>query len=116
MSRPRKSIDQIELDGNSGNLTPLQIANRRAEKDAPLTLEKRTEIQRLDDLISKAMHACSRGQTVRGKKNPSFANLSVLVKLRSHMLTQKREPADAEEVLAEFESLMSTKVPGEELN
>jgi hypothetical protein len=105
MSRPRKSIEEIMAAGNPSKLTTAQLAQRAAEEKAPLTIEQRTELQRLDDLIAKAMRACEHGQTHRGRRNPAYANLALLMKLRSHVLTQKRPPKSGEDILKEAEEL-----------
>jgi hypothetical protein len=92
MSNPRTSIEDLKLTG-SGNL---KRALKREAQDASLpalTTDERSEVQKIDQLIALAMRACRRGQTFRGKANPAFRHLSVLVKTRD-LLTRGRKPTE----------------------
>jgi hypothetical protein len=78
---PRTAIEELELAG-SPNL-PRALKRKQVDEIAlPLTPEQESEIAKIDALIGKAMNACKRGQTVRGRRNPAFQNLEALIKVR----------------------------------
>jgi hypothetical protein len=81
LSAPRKDIEDLKLSATPSNLNRA-LKRNEAEAKATLTPEQESEIAQLDALIAQAMKACKRGQTVDGKRNPAFANLESLVKVR----------------------------------
>jgi hypothetical protein len=91
---PRTPIGDLQLAG-SANLRRA-LKREEAEKSAPmLTPEQESEIARVDELISLAMRACRRGQTVKGRRNPAFQNLESLMKVRKTLEGRKIDPATA---------------------
>ena len=78
MARPSKTIEEIELAGNSRRLSRAQLTARRESESAPLTGSQRAELHRIDELIAETLAACSRGQnirSVRGARKSAFQNL-----------------------------------------
>lgn len=108
MPNPRTSISDLELQG-SPNLNRA-LKREKAEDAAPaLTPDERSEIERLTELIDRAMKACKKGSTVQGKRNPAFQNLAMLVKARDTLLRGKRpEKKTSAEILAEAEKALTT--------
>lgn len=105
MSNPRTSIEDLQLQA-SPNL--LRAKKRDADAAAlSLTPEARNEIAQLDELIARAMSACRRGHTFRGRANPAYQHLHVLVRTRD-MLLKGRKPAakSAADVLAAANKLL----------
>jgi len=104
---PRTSIEDLELTGSS----KLRSAIKRQQQDAdapPLTPEQESEISKLDGLIAQAMKACAHGSTFRGKRNPAFANLAELVKVRKMLEGRKVDPAvEGQRVLREAKELFA---------
>jgi hypothetical protein len=78
---PRTPIEELELAG-SPNLARALKRKQADENALPLTSEQESEIAKIDALIAKAMNACKRGQTVRGRRNSAFQNLESLIKVR----------------------------------
>jgi len=78
---PRTSIDDLKLQG-SNNLKRA-LDRQRADRAKSLSEEQKEELAQLDQLIALALRACRRGQTIKGKRNPSFANLELLTRVRS---------------------------------
>jgi hypothetical protein len=77
----RTPIEDLQLTG-SPNLGRA-LKRQQADDNAPsLTPEQESEITKLDVLIAKAMNACKRGQTIRGRRNSAFQNLESLIKAR----------------------------------
>lgn len=104
MSNPRTPITELELTGSPN----LGRALKRANEDAPLTPAQRGELEQIDDLIQRALAACRRGQVVKGKRNPAFANLAILVRLRQ-TVSAGRDPEkkSTQELLAEVDRLLT---------
>jgi len=92
MARPAISVQDADLNGYSDRWSPEERAAREAREKATVTPDQDQEIARLDALIADAMKACERGQKVRGKRNPAFANLQALVRTRKLILDTKRTP------------------------
>jgi hypothetical protein len=78
---PRAPLENLQLAG-SPNLGRALKRQQEDENAPPLAPEQLSEIARVDELISLAMRACRRGQTIRGRRNPAFQNLIDLVKTR----------------------------------
>jgi|SRR5580704_6914935 hypothetical protein len=91
---PRTPIEELQLTG-SPNLHRALKRQQADENTPPLTPEQESEIAKVDALIGLAMRACRRGQTVRGRRNPAFANLESLVKVRKTLESRKIDPATA---------------------
>jgi hypothetical protein len=90
----RTQIADLQLAG-SPNLRRA-LKREEEEKNAPqLTQEQASEIACVDELISLAMRACRRGQTIRGRRNSAFQNLESLVKVRKALESRKIDPATA---------------------
>jgi hypothetical protein len=107
MGRPAKSVEEITLAGNSRKLSPQQLAARREAENTPLPLEQREELRKLDSLVAAALEKCARGQTVRGKRNPAFVNLSLLLKCRKLILSERRDAKQqGTAMLAELDKLL----------
>lgn len=110
---PRTPIETLKLVASPN----LRRALRREERDAqkpPLTEEAKSEIAKLDELIQQAMRACKRGMTTGGRKNPAFANLSLLVKARKILSEAKPvppAPKSTDETLSEIDAILSEQVP-----
>jgi len=97
--RERKTIEELQLTGSPNILRSLK--REAAEAKVTLAPETHTELEQLNELIARAMSACRRGHTFRGKPNPAFENLAKLVKTRA-LLSKGRKPAKtAKEILAE---------------
>jgi len=105
MSNPRTPIDELELAGSPNLLR----AQKRVKADANvvLTPEAKSEIERLTELIARAMKCCHRGQTVDGKPNPAFQNLAALIRSRE-LLYKGRKPGrkSAAEILAAADEML----------
>jgi hypothetical protein len=107
---PRTPITQLELVGSPN----LKRAREYAEKDAakpPLTDTQRAEVEQLDILIQECFKACARGQTRRGKRNPSFANLQALVKTRKTIIEGRQLPPaekTPQELVSEIDRMLAT--------
>jgi hypothetical protein len=78
---PRTTIEDLQLAG-SPNLRRALKRQQADENAPPVTPEQEGEIAKIDALIAKAMNACRRGQTIRGRRNPAFQNLESLIKVR----------------------------------
>ena len=107
MSNERTPIEELRFY-NSPNLGRA-LKREEAEANRVLTAEEKDEVAQLDELIQLAMKACRKGSTVRGKRNPAFANLSSLVKTRQQILDGKRPKKNksVEELLRQAEALRS---------
>jgi hypothetical protein len=111
MSNPRTPISELLLTG-SPNLRRA-LDREKAEADAPaLTLEAKSEVEKLDALIAQALKCCKRGATFRKKTNPAFAQLSSLMKCRDLLLRGKKDPSkkSAQEVLQEADKMLAMPV------
>jgi hypothetical protein len=106
MGRSRHTIDEIQLTGNASRLSPAELAERAEEENAPLSIDERSEVTRLDALIADALAACSRGQSIRGRRNPAFGNLATLVKTRAILTRGRSSAPTAQEVLAECDRVL----------
>jgi hypothetical protein len=102
----RTPIEELKLIGSPN----LKRALKREAADAnklPLSETQKSEIAQLDALIQKALHACERGQVFRGKRNPAFGNLKILMQLRKLLAdTPDQKAQTSEEILAEANKLM----------
>jgi hypothetical protein len=98
----KKSLSDLELSGNASNLNR---AKKRELPPAALDEGQKSELARLDDLIAKTMKACHYGQTIGGKRNPAFGNLSTLMKLRKLVTNTKTPKKSGEDLLKEAEEL-----------
>ena len=87
MANPRTPLDELRLQNSPNLRRALERERAEGQEAAPLTEEQKTEVSKLDALISQAMHACRKGQTVKGKRNPAFANLALLVKTRKELIS-----------------------------
>jgi hypothetical protein len=113
--RERTPLEILKLQGSPN----LRRSQRRdaAEENASLCTELRSEIAQLDELIAKALSACRRGQTFRGKPNPAFEHLTKLVKARDLLLRgHKPGKKSAQEILAEADAMLATPTPPKEVN
>jgi hypothetical protein len=106
MPRVKKTVAEVRLTGNSSKLPAQELRDRKAEENAPMSLEAQDEAEMLNRLIKKAFSACGRGQTIRNKRNPAFANLAALLKMRAHVLAQPRKPATAEDALKSIDKML----------
>lgn len=88
---PRKTVAELKLEC-SNNLARTLGYEKRDQEKPPLTAEQHDEVKRLAELIQQAMKCCARGMTVKGKKNPAFANLQVLVNIRRELLASRIPP------------------------
>lgn len=88
---PRTPISELRLQGSPNMRRALDREKADAERP-PLTAAQQAELARIDELIDLAMKACKRGQTLRGRRNPSFANLELLTRVRAHLLAQRDKP------------------------
>jgi hypothetical protein len=105
MSNPRTPLDELMLSGSPNIGRALK--REKAETDVTLTPDQRSEIEKLDELIALTIKACKKGSTKRGRRNPAFQNLSVLVKTRD-LLLKGRKPSkrSTQEILAEADKMM----------
>ena len=55
---------------------------------------QRDEVAQVDELIGECLRSCARGQTRRGKRNPAFANLESLVRVRRRIVEGKALPEE----------------------
>jgi hypothetical protein len=105
--RERTPIELLELQGSPN----LRRSKKRDADEAKLALtpEARGEVAQLDDLIAKAISACRRGHTFRGRSNPAFEHLTKLIKARD-LLRKGHKPGkkSAAELLAAADKLLSS--------
>ena len=112
MGRNLKTVEEIQVAGNSARLTKTQLNDRREAESAPLSGSQRAELKRIDELISETLAACGRGQVVRSKrgskKNPAFQNLLTLTKVRDLIRKNKIEPQkqSVEDILASADEFL----------
>ncbi len=97
MMRERTPLKLLELQG-SPNLRR-SLKREAAESNTTLAPETRTEVEQLDELIARAMRACKRGHTFRGKPNPAFEHLTKLIKTRALLLKGRQPVKTAKEIL-----------------
>ena len=108
MSNARTPLDDLQLQGSPNLRRALQ--REEAEENAPpLTAAQQSELDELTQLISLAIKACRRGSTVKGRRNPAFANLASLIKSRD-VLTRGRKPGkkSTQQLLADADKLLAT--------
>lgn len=105
MANPRTEIDELRLQ-HSPNLG--RALNREKAEAEPLSPGVEREVEQIDALIAAAMKACKKGSTVRGRRNPAFANLASLIKSRDLLLRGKKRPTakSANKILAEANELL----------
>lgn len=109
MARPRIDLETADVTGQSDRWTPEQRAAREEAERAKLTDDQRSEVAKLDALIADAMKACTRGQKIRGRRNPAFQNLQVLVRARKLIFDTKRPKSQAstEEAIAKIDAMIA---------
>jgi hypothetical protein len=93
------------LEGSPNLGRALAREKADAEKTA-LSAEQRDEVKRLDELIQQAIKCCTRGMTVKGKRNPAFANLATLVKTRKQILESRGSAPSNADMLAEIDEVL----------
>jgi len=103
--RERTPLEDLKLQG-SPNLRR-SLKRDEAEANAPLAPEAQTEIAQLDELIARAMSACRRGMTFRGKPNCAFDHLTKLIKARDLLTKGKRPKKSTADVLADADKFIA---------
>jgi len=102
---PRKPIADLRLQGSPNLGRSLAYERADAEKP-PLSAKQKTELEQLDALILQCMKCCRRGMTIRGKRNPAFANLDALTKIRQRILLNRDPATNDSEILAELDAVL----------
>jgi hypothetical protein len=103
----RTSIENLELQSNASNLARARARiDREKAEAAPLAPGRKGEIQQLDELIIAALKACRR-QSLKGKTNPAFQNLSTLVKLRANMLKENPPANSTEDAVSDLKQFIA---------
>jgi hypothetical protein len=102
----RTPIDELKLQGNASNLARA-IKREQNDKAAPATGDRKAEIAQLDDLILRAMRSCRKGFTHRGKSNPAFSHLQLLVRVRESLLRgNKPSKKSTADVVSEADKIL----------
>jgi len=102
---PRTPITELELTASPNLLRAKKREKADAEKP-PLTPEQESELEQVNQLIAQALKCCRRGATFRGKKNPAFAILEGLVKVRKTLEARKPDPrSESARILREADEL-----------
>jgi len=104
---PRTPVEELRLKGGANLRRALDREKNDLEKP-PLTPEQEGELAKVDALIAQAMKCCKRGQVFNGRRNPAFANLAELVRVRKILegRAPSSSPQSAKDILAEAEKLM----------
>jgi len=103
---PRTPIADLKLSGSPN----LARALKREKNDLdrpPLTQKQQTELEQIDALIMQCLKCCKRGQTRRGRRNPAFANLDALTKVRQRILARREPQESGADILDEIDRAMS---------
>jgi hypothetical protein len=108
LPNPRTPIADLDLTGSPNLLR----ARKRMVADAarpPLSREAKSELVQINALIQLAIKGRRHGQSFKGKRNPAYANLEALMRIRRLLQgssgsseTQK----STDEILAEADALM----------
>jgi len=102
---PRTPISELSLSGSPNLRRALAREKADAEKP-PLSAKQKTEIEKLDELIAQCMKCCKRGMTIKGKRNPAFANLDALTKVRQRILLNRDPQNEPSEIMSELDAAL----------
>jgi hypothetical protein len=108
VSSPKTSIEDLELSGGGPNLSRA-LRRKRSEESRELSDDVRTEITKLDELISDALEACGEGHTVGSaqKSNPAFQNLRHLITVREMLKKGVAPPKKSgKQLLADIDKML----------
>jgi hypothetical protein len=86
----RTPIDELKLQGNASNLARAFKREKKDNATPALIGDRKAEITQLDELILRAMKACRKGFTYRGKSNPAFSHLQTLVRIREQLSRENK--------------------------
>lgn len=100
----RKSLNDLRLAASPNLGRAIKLRADDAKKI--LSERQRVLLAEIDTLISKSVKACHKGQSLRTKRNPAFANLSELLRIRDRILAQRDEKKSGEEMLLELDGLL----------
>ena len=79
-------MDQLNPNELGATTSNRARARKREAAKLPLPVNRKSEIEALDQLIVRVMKACGKGSTRRGKSNPAFGQLSMLIRTRAFLL------------------------------